>query len=458
VSNTYQKNRRRAEPDRQPGEITVPEQVAVSMAEIAESAKEGLLALAVGTGMQVMAAMFDEDVTRLCGPDGKHNPGRAGYRHGSGTGSVTLGGRRLPVTRPRVRATGGSGELHLPSYDLFSSTEVLGQMAMEKMLAGLSSRRYGRGLEPAGQAVEQAAAATSKSAVSRRFVAATETALEQLMTHRLDDLDLVALMIDGVHFGEHTCVVALGIDIEGTKHPLAIEEGSTENATLVTDLITGLRERGLDVTRPILAVLDGAKALSRAVKDVFDKPLIQRCQQHKIKNVRDKLPERLRTVAERRMRQACHAESVLQAGAELAELARELGKTHPGAAASLREGMAETLTVLRLGVPPTLGRTLRSTNTIVISSRPPGVVHVRHGCVRSGDLRAGRGYLPLVHHVDHGLEERCTFSGWRCRSRASSRGRCWVTTMSRSSRWNGSWLASPTLSGPRTPSRHTPMT
>jgi hypothetical protein len=280
VSNTYQKNRRRAEPDRQPGEITVPEQVAVSMAEIAESAKEGLLALAVGTGMQVMAAMFDEDVTRLCGPDGKHNPGRAGYRHGSGTGSVTLGGRRLPVTRPRVRATGGSGELHLPGYDLFSSTEVLGQMAMEKMLAGLSSRRYGRGLEPAGQAVEQAAAATSKSAVSRRFVAATETALEQLMTHRLDDLDLVALMIDGVHFGEHTCVVALGIDIEGTKHPLAIEEGSTENATLVTDLITGLRERGLDVTRPILAVLDGAKALSRAVKDVFDKPLIQRCQQH----------------------------------------------------------------------------------------------------------------------------------------------------------------------------------
>jgi putative transposase len=364
VSNTYQKNRRRAEPDRQPGEITVPEQVVVSMAEIAESAKEGLLALAVGTGMQVMAAMFDEDVTWLCGPDGKHNPERAGYRHGSGTGSVTLGGRRLPVTRPRVRATGGSGELHLPSYDLFSSTEVLGQMAMEKMLAGLSSRRYGRGLEPAGQAVEQAAAATSKSAVSRRFVAATETALEQLMTHRLDDLDLVALMIDGVHFGEHTCVVALGIDIEGTKHPLAIEEGSTENATLVTDLITGLRERGLDVTRPILAVLDGAKALSRAVKDVFDKPLIQRCQQHKIKNVRDKLPERLRTVAERRMRQAYHAESALKAEGLLTELARELDKTHPGAAASLREGMAETLTILRLGVPPTLARTLRSTNPI----------------------------------------------------------------------------------------------
>jgi len=360
VSNTYQKDRRRAQPDGLPGEVAVPEQVIVSMAEIAESAREGLLALAVGTGLQVMTAMFGEDAERLCGPQGKHNAGRAGYRHGSEAGSVTLGGRRIPVTRPRVRAADGSAELHLPSYDLFSSTEILGRLALEKMLAGLSSRRYTAGLEPAGQAVEETAAATSKSAVSRRFVAATETALGELMTRRLDDLDLVALMVDGVHFGEHTCVVALGIGIDGTKHPLAVEEGSTENATLVT----GLRERGLDVTKPILAVLDGAKALSRAVKDVFDQPLIQRCQQHKIKNVRDKLPERLRAVAERRMRQAYHAESALKAEGLLTELAAELDKTHPGAAASLREGMAETLTILRLGVPPTLARTLRSTNPI----------------------------------------------------------------------------------------------
>jgi hypothetical protein len=364
VSNTYQKNRRRAQADPVPAEVAVPDQVIVSMAEIAESAKEGLLALAVGTGLQVMAAMFAGDAERLCGPGGRHNPDRAGYRHGSEAGSVTLGGRRVPVTRPRVRAADGSGELHLPSYDLFSSTEILGQLAMEKMLAGLSSRRYRAGLEPAGQAVEEAAAATGKSAVSRRFVAATETALAELMSRRLEDLDLVALLIDGVHFGEHTCVVALGIGIDGTKHPLAVEEGSTENATLVTELVTGLRERGLDVTRPILAVLDGAKALSRAVKDVFDQPLIQRCQQHKIKNVRDKLPERLRAVAERRMRQAYHAESALKAEGLLTELAAELDRTHPGAAASLREGMAETLTILRLGVPPTLARTLRSTNPV----------------------------------------------------------------------------------------------
>jgi len=364
VSNTYQKNGRRAQPDSAPGEIAVPEQVIVSMAEIAESAKEGLLALAVGTGMQVMTAMFEEDVTGLCGPAGKHNSARAGYRHGSEEGSVTLGGRRAAVVRPRVRAADGSGELHLRSYELFSATEVLGRMALEKMLAGLSSRRYPRGLEPVGQAVADQAAATSKSAVSRRFVTATETALAELMSRRLDELDLVAFMVDGVHFGEHTCVVALGIDIDGVKHPLAIEEGSTENATLATELITGLRERGLDVTRPILAVLDGSKALARAVKDVFDKPLIQRCQQHKIKNVRDRLPDKLRTVVERRMRQAYHACSAVEAEAQLEALAKDLERTHPGAAASLREGMSETLTILRLGVPPTLARTLRSTNPI----------------------------------------------------------------------------------------------
>ena len=167
-----------------------------------------------------------------------------------------------------------------------------------------------------------------------------------------------------MHFGEHVCVVALGITIDGVKVPLAIEEGSTENATLVTSLIVGLRDRGLDVTRPILAVLDGSRALARAVKDVFDYPVIARCQQHKIRNVRDRLPDKLRPVVERRMRQAYHAESALAAQAQLEALAGQLDKTHPGAAASLREGLEETLTMLRLGVPPTLARSLRSTNPI----------------------------------------------------------------------------------------------
>ena len=171
-------------------------------------------------------------------------------------------------------------------------------------------------------------------------------------------------MIDGVHFGEHCCVVALGVGIDGTKHPLALEEGSTENATLVTDLLVGLRERGLDVTRPTLVVIDGSKALRRAVLDVFDSPVIGRCQLHKIRNVRDKLPERLRSTVEKRMRAAYHADSAVEAEAALTALAAELDKTHPGAAASLREGLQETLTVLRLGLPPTLARTFRSTNAV----------------------------------------------------------------------------------------------
>jgi transposase-like protein len=258
----------------------------------------------------------------------------------------------------------GSGEAPVAAYELFSRTEVLGRMAMERMLAGLSTRRYRVGLEPVGEAVTETATSTSRSAVSRRFVAATETALAELLAADLSGLDLVALMVDGVHFADHLCVVALGIGVDGTKHPLALVEGSTENATLVTELCVDLRERGLDVTRPILAVLDGSKALRRAVLDVFDHPVLARCQLHKIRNVSDKLPQRMRGPVQRRMRAAYHAESALAAEAQLQALARELDKTHPGAAASLREGLAETLTVLRLGVPPTLARTLRSTNAI----------------------------------------------------------------------------------------------
>jgi putative transposase len=341
-----------------------PDHVSVAMADIAENMGEGLLALAVGAGLQVMQTLMDADVTMLAGPKGRHDQGRTAVRHGREHGSVTLGGRRVPVTRPRVRAADGSGELVIPSYELFTSTEILGKMAMEKMLAGLSTRRYPVGLEPVGQQITEKSSATSKSAVSRRFVTMTETALAELLAADLSGLDLVALMIDGVHFAESCCIVALGIGIDGVKHPLALVEGSTENATLVTDLLVDLRERGLDVTRPILVGLDGSKALGKAVLDVLNHPVIQRCQLHEVRNVKDHLPERLRSTVGRRMTDAYHAGSALEAEAALLALAAELDRTHPGAAASLREGLSETLTVLRLGVPPTLARTLRSTNAI----------------------------------------------------------------------------------------------
>jgi putative transposase len=342
----------------------LPEAVSVVMAQLAGDVREGLLAMAVGTGLQVMAAMMNADVEAVCGPKGRHDAGRSAVRHGSGDGSVTLGGRRVPVQRPRMRAADGAGELPVASYELFCSTDVLGRMAVQRMLAGLSTRRYPTGLEPVGTKVEAAARSTSKSAVSRRFVAATETALAELLAAPLGELDLVALMIDGVHFGEHLCVVALGIGIDGTKHPLGLAEGSTENASVVTDLLTGLRDRGLDTTRPIFIGIDGGKALHAAVIRVFSHPVIARCQLHKIRNVADKLPDHLASTVTKRMRAAYHAESALLAEAQLEALAKELDRTHPGAAGSLREGLAETLTVLRLGVSPTLARTLRSTNCI----------------------------------------------------------------------------------------------
>ena len=240
--------------------MALPDAVTIAMNDVASTLREGLLALAVGAGFQVLNAVLEEQVNVLCGPKHKQDRERTTTRHGHEDGSVVLGGRKVPVRRPRVRATDGSGEVSLPAYEHFSSTELLSEMTLERMLAKLSTRRYANGLEPVGEQVEKVAFSTSRSAVSRRFVAATESALAELLSSDLSELDLVCLMIDGVHFANHVCVVAMGIDIDGTKHPLALVEGSTENATLVKDLLVSLRERGLDVARPTLFVIDGAKS------------------------------------------------------------------------------------------------------------------------------------------------------------------------------------------------------
>lgn len=346
------------------GEVVLPASVTLAMAELADSVREGLLALAVAAGLQVMQALMAEDVTALCGPKGRHDPQRTAVRHGSEAGSVTLGGRRVPVRRPRVRTSDNTAEVPVASYDVFASSELLDGLALEKMMAKLSTRRYPAGLEPVGTTVTTTARSTSRSAVSRRFVAATERALGELMSADLSGLDVVALMIDGVHFAGHLCVVALGIGIDGTKHPLGLVEGSTENATVVKALLTDLRDRGLDVTRPTLVVIDGAKALAAAVREVFDRPVVQRCQLHKVRNVENHLPDALGATVATKMRAAYRDPNPLTAQAALEALAKSLAKTHPGAAGSLREGLAETLTIARLGVPPTLARTLRSTNAI----------------------------------------------------------------------------------------------
>jgi len=345
-------------------ELVVPDAVSVAMSDLTGAVKEGLLALAVGAGLQVMQVLMDESVIALAGPKGKHDPDRVAVRHGTEDGLVVLGGRQVRVRRPRVRTADRAAEVTVPVYELFASTELLGELALERMMAKLSTRRYRAGLEPVGSAVDATASGTSRSAVSRRFVQMTERALDEMMHQDLSGLDLVALMIDGIHFAEHLCVVALGISIDGTKVPLGVVEGSTENATVVKALLTDLRDRGLDVCHPILVIIDGAKALAKAVREIFDRPVIQRCQLHKIRNVEGHLDKTTAATVAKKMRAAYRDLDPLHAEATLEALARSLDTAHPGAAGSLREGLAETLTVNRLGVPPTLARTLRSTNAI----------------------------------------------------------------------------------------------
>ncbi|MGC8628565.1 MAG: IS256 family transposase, partial [Acidimicrobiales bacterium] len=342
----------------------MPKSVELSLADLAGTVKDGLLAFAVATGFEVMYTMMDADVEALCGPKGRHDPARSAYRHGTDDGELSLGGRRVAVRRPRVCSADKSAELPLPTYEAFSSADLLGPLALEKMMAKLSTRRYRSGLEPVGKQVEAASGSVSKSSVSRRFVKATEERLGELMSADLSGLDLVALLVDGVHFGEHLCVVALGAGMDGHKHPLGVVEGSTENATVVKGLLAGLRDWGLEVTKPTLVVIDGAKALRSAVGEVFDHPIVQRCQLHKIRDVGSHLPQDLASTVASKMRSAYRNPSALAAEAKLEAIAKDLGRSRPGAAGSLQEGLAETLTVTRLGVGPSLARALRSTNSI----------------------------------------------------------------------------------------------
>jgi putative transposase len=339
----------------------LPERVTVALAELAGAAKEGLLALSVGIGLAVVEEIFQEEVTRLAGPRGRHDPGRAATRHGQEQRQLTLGGRRIAVSKPRVRAITGE-ELPLRTYRTFASRDLLTEATLDRMLAGLSSRRYEAGLEPVG---ELASSSTSRSAVSRRFVAGTEQKLRELFGRDLCGLDLLAVFLDGVNVAEHCIVVALGVDSTGRKHPLGLWEGTTENKTLCTSLLQNLIERGLDPETPRLYVIDGGKALRTAIQACFGKrALVQRCRVHKRRNILDHLPEQERLLIGRKLDQAWAEADAVKAETKLRALARQLEGPHPGAAASLLEGLAETLTVTKLGLPPSLLRTFKSTNPI----------------------------------------------------------------------------------------------
>jgi putative transposase len=352
------------------GALGLPERLAgrldEHLAAFVAHMRQGLLAASTAVGLEVMDELMAVEVTEVAGPRGKHNPARVAMRHGTQHGTVTLGGRRLGVRRPRVRSTGeDEHELELESYRLFASTDLLAEGIVARMLAGLSTRRYPAGLEPVGHQVEQAAAGTSKSSVSRRFVAATAERLAGLLGRRLDERRWLVVFLDGFGMGEHLLVGALGVAADGTKVPLGVVEGTTENKAVCTRLVADLRERGLDASRGVLFVVDGGKALERAIRAVFGaKAAIQRCRRHKERNVTDHLPEAERPLVQRRLRAAWALGDADQARAELDQLARSLDRKRPGAAASLREGLEQTLTVTRLGIGGSLLQTVESTNPV----------------------------------------------------------------------------------------------
>jgi len=337
-------------------------QVPLPLLDVLHDTRTAFFGLCLDAGQQVLRTMMEEDREQLCGPKHVPNPERRAYRSGSTRGEVTLGGRRILVPRLRARSMEGH-ELALPSFTYAAGRDPLNARTLEAIAIGVTTRKYRRALDPLP--VGMCERAVAKSSVSRRFVALTTTQLASWLTRPLDDLTIRILFIDGLHFREHVVLIALGVDLQGHKHVLALHEGTTENATVCKALLTDLRERGLDLDRSILFVIDGGSGLRKALRETCGTTaVVARCQVHKRRNVLEHLPESLRPRVRRVLDEAYGLAEATLAQRRLEQLAAGLERTHPGAAASLREGLDETLTLQRLGVTGALYRTLRSTNAI----------------------------------------------------------------------------------------------
>ena len=331
------------------------------LVDILVNTQTELQALVVASGLKVLDAMLEEDRVAVCGPRYAHQPERRAYRAGHAPSEVVLGGRKVAVRRPRVRRAGQ--EVSLPTVQAFMNTDPLNRRVVEQLLVGVATRQYGRSLEPLGADVRTRG--TSKSAVSRRFVAQTQAQLDAWRATPLDALDLVALLIDGVQVGGHCIVVALGIEKTGQKHPLGRWEGSTENTTVCQGLLANLQSRGLRTDRSLLVILDGAKALHTAVTQTFGRAaLVQRCQIHKRRNVLEYLPKAQRPWVKAILTRVYTNPDVKAAQRLLQDLARRLDVDYPSATASVREGLDETLTVIGLRLSARLQRSLATTNAV----------------------------------------------------------------------------------------------
>jgi putative transposase len=386
----------------------LPMQATVAMADVADAMREGLLAFSTAAGLVVMQQMLTAELETIVGAKhAKVGDDRVGNWHGTTTGQVVLGGRKVSVSRPRGRMVDG-GEVRLATWDMFASEDLLRQIVVERMLAGVATRRHEAVAEPVGPV---AGRAMSKSAVSRRFVAATQAALVELLARDLSQLETAVLMIDGLNVADQMIIVALVICADGTKVPVGMMLGDTENTVIVKDLLADLVARGLRFEHGILVVIDGSKALRSAVGKVFgDRALVQRCTLHKRRNVAGYLPVDQRDAVDKRLAIAFAQPDPAKGIKACRDLAAQLERDHPDAAASLREGLEEMFTVARLGTPKRLRVSLTNTNCIesMISIARDTTGRVKHWktatmkkrWIAASMLEAERSFRRIKGHAD----------------------------------------------------------
>jgi len=355
--------------------------------------KETFLKTAIDIGIASLKALLRADEETLCGPYYRHKDrmrmkGNYASRWGKANGEITMGGQRIQIKRGRMRLNGR--EILQPTYELFRDDDPLNERIFKQMLLGVSSRDYRESLE-----IKSMGRSTSKSSVSRRFTVMTKKKLAEWLNRQLKGLKIAALFIDGKTFGEHMLIVAIGVDTQGNKHVLGLWEGSTENIEVCTMLLSNLVNRGLRTDENMLVVIDGSKALFKSVRQVIgNNAVIQRCQQHKIENVKSHLSKSLHSSVESEMRRAYDAENVQTARTILQELAVRLEEKHPGAAGSLREGLDETLTVIGLNLPTALRNTFQTTNVVestfsIVSTKTRNVKLWRSGTMALRWMVAG---------------------------------------------------------------------
>jgi putative transposase len=356
-------------------------QISLPVQGVLRDVRHAFLGLCIDAGQKVLAAMMEADRIALCGPKGVPDTARRAVRGGTTASQVVLGGQRIAIRRPRARST-TKGELALRSFEWAAGGDPLDAATMAAIAAGVSTRRYASTQEPVP--VVHRPRAASKSAVSRRFVQLSQEQLAQWLARPIGELDLPVVMIDGIHFRDRVILLALGIDAHGNKHILGLREGSTESTRVVASLLSDLVERGLHAQRMRLWVIDGGKALRKAIVQTFGAcALVQRCQEHKRRNVLEHLSEDAHAGVKRALKDAWAASDADLARKQLSRLASSLQAKHPGAAASLREGLEETLTAQALGITGALYRTLRTTNPI--ENLNGSVAHYCRNVKRWGD-------------------------------------------------------------------------